>query len=204
MKTTMKLASAVAIGVLSAQAIPAFAQEAGRQQLDVYGGALFGDRITDVRISGQRPELDDKATFGARYGYSINDTIAIELSAGYSPNNVTQLAGRDVDLNLWTFDVDAVWSFNNGSALTPYVLAGVGYSTADLDRPLVGIAGAQTVSINDDDGFTLNAGLGLKYALTDHLVLRGEARYRYLDKVVDRFDNSLNTIETTLGLGCRF
>jgi opacity protein-like surface antigen len=84
------------------------------------------------------------------------------------------------------------------------VLAGVGYAKADLDRPLVGIAGGQAVSIGDDDGFTLNAGLGLKYALTERLVLRGEARYRYLDKVVDRFDHQLNTFETTVGLGWRF
>jgi len=204
MKTTIKLASAVAIGVLSAQALPAFAQEAGKQEVHVYGGALFGDKITDVALSGQRPELDDKGTFGLRYDYNVTDNFGLELSAGWSPNNVTKLAGGDVDLDLYTVDLDAVWNFNNGSPLTPYLLAGVGYATADLDRPLVGVAGGQTVTVSDDNGFTLNAGLGLKYALTEHVVLRGEARYRYLDKVVDRFDHQLNTFETTVGLGWRF
>lgn len=204
MKTTMKLAGAMVVGVLAAQAIPVFAQEAGTQEVHAYGGALFGDKITDTNLSGQRPELDDKATFGARYGYNVTDHFGIELSAGYTPTSVTKLAGGDVDLDLWTFDVDAVWNFSNGSALTPYVVAGVGYATADLDRPLVGIAGTRAVSLKDDNGFTLNAGVGLKYALTDHVVLRGEARYRYLDKVVDTLDNQLNTFETTIGIGYRF
>lgn len=204
MKTMMKLAGAAAVGLLSAQALPALAQEAGKQEVHVYGGALFGDKITDVDLSGRRPELDDKATFGLRYDYNVTDAFGIELSTGWSPNNVTKLAGNDVDLDLYTLDLDAVWNFSNGSALTPYLLAGVGYAKADLDRPLVGVARGQAVTLNDDDGFTLNAGLGLKYALTEHLVLRGEARYRYLDKVVDRFDHQLNTFETTVGLGWRF
>ncbi len=193
MKTTIKLASVVAIGVLSAQAVPALAQDAGTQEVSVYGGALFGDKITDVAISGQRPELDDKGTFGLRYGYNVTDNFGIELSGGWSPNNVTKLAGGDVDLDLYTLDLDGVWNFRTGTALTPYVLAGVGYATANLDRPLVGVAGGQAVTLNDDNGFTFNAGAGLKYALTDHVQLRGEVRYRYLDKVVDRLDTQLNT-----------
>ncbi len=70
------------------------------------------------------------------------------------------------------------------------MLAGVGYASADLDRRLVGTVGAQPVSITDDEGFTLNAGIGAKYYATDRLIVRAEARYRYLDKVLDRFDDS--------------
>ena len=201
---TMKLLSVAAIGLLSAQAVPALAQQAGTQELHIYGGALFGDKITDVRISGQRPELDDDATFGARYVYNFTDHFGIELSGAYSPNSVTKLAGNDIDLDLYTVDLDAVWNFTTGTSLTPYVLAGVGYASANLDRPITGVVGAQTVTLGDDDGVTLNAGAGLAYAVTEHVVLRGEVRYRYLDKVVDRLDNQLNTFETTLGIGWRF
>lgn len=204
MKTMMKVAGAAVIGVLSAQAVPALAQDAGKHEVHVYGGALFGDRITEVAVSGRRPELDDDATFGARYGYNVTDNFGIELSGGFSPNSVTKLAGRDVDLDLYTADLDAVWNFTTGSALTPYVLAGVGYAWANLDQPLAGVANGQAVAIGDDDGVTLNAGAGLKYALTDHVLLRAEVRYRYLDKVVDRLDDPLNTFETTVGLGWRF
>jgi opacity protein-like surface antigen len=86
----------------------------------------------------------------------------------------------------------------------PYVLAGVGYATADLDDPIPGTVNGQPVSIEDDGGFTLNAGVGAKYFATDRVLVRLDLRYRYLDGVVDNLDDSLNTFETTLGLGWRF
>jgi hypothetical protein len=49
-----------------------------------------------------------------------------------------------------------------------------------------------------------SAGAGLKYFVNDRFLVRLEARYRYLDKVVDRFDDSRNTVETTLGVGWTF
>jgi opacity protein-like surface antigen len=204
MKMVKRLAGVAAVGVLGLQALPALAQDAGKQEVSAYAGALFGDDLTDRAISGQKPKLDDDFTYGLRYGYNLTNQLGVELSVGESPNSVTKVAGGDIDLDLTTFDVDAVWNFRNSTRLYPYVFAGVGYAIADLDHRINGTVGAQPVSITDDSGFTLNAGLGAKYQATDHLFLRAEARYRYLDKVVDRYDNSLNTVETTLGVGWRF
>ena len=204
MKIVKRLAGVAAVGVLGVQAVPALAQEAGKQEVHVYAGELFGDDITDRAISGQTPKLDDDVTFGLRYGYNLTDRLGLELSAGRTPSSVTKLAGGDIDLDLTTIDADAVWNFNTGTRFFPYVTAGVGYAWADLDRSIQGTVGAQPVSIEDDNGFTLNAGVGAKYFATDNLVLRAEARYRYLDKVVAPFDQSLNTVETTLGVGWRF
>jgi outer membrane beta-barrel protein len=204
MKMVKRLAGVAAVGALALQAVPAMAQQAGKQEVDVYAGELFGDDVTDRAISGQTPKLDDDITFGLRYGYNITDALGIELSAGRTPTSVKKVAGGDIDLDLTTLDVDAVWNFNNGTRFFPYVVAGVGYASANLDHRIAGTVGAQAVSITDDDGFTLNAGVGAKYFATEHLILRAEARYRYLDKVVDRFDNSLGTVETTLGVGWQF
>jgi outer membrane beta-barrel protein len=207
MKTMKRLVGVAALGTLALQAVPALAQGApgaGKQEIDVYAGQLFGDDLTDRQVSGQTPQLDDDITYGLRYGYSITDALGIEISAGRSQSSVTNLTGGDIDLDLTTVDLDAVWNFNNGTRFHPYVLAGVGYASADLDRPIVGTVNAQPVTIKDDQGFTLNAGLGAKYFITDNFLIRAEARYRYLDKVVDRFDDSLNTVETTLGVGYRF
>jgi len=204
MKMMKRLAGVAAVGVLAVQAMPALAQDGGKQEVSAYAGWLFGDDVTDRAISGQTPKLDDKFTYGLRYAYNFTDQLRIELSVGESPDSVKKLPGGDVDLDLTTFDVDAVWNFRNGSRFYPYVFAGAGYAIADLDRRIVGTVGAQPVSITDDSGFTLNAGVGAKYEATDHLILRAEARYRYLDKVVDRFDNSLDTVETTLGVGWKF
>lgn len=193
------------VGALALNTAPAVAQvESGTQEVHAYGGELFGDDLTDTRISGRTPKLDDDVTYGVRYGYNFTNNWGIELSLGRTGSSVTGLVGRDIDLDLTTLDVDAIWHFNTGSQLVPYVVAGLGYASADLDAPIVGLANGAPVRINDDEGFTANAGAGLKYYVNDRFLVRLEARYRYLDGVVDKFDDSLNTVETTLGVGWKF
>ena len=207
MKFEWKLMGLTGIGALTLlQAMPASAQVKARsQELDAYAGELFGDDLTDTRISGRKPKLDDDVTFGVRYGYNFTEAWGIEAALGYSPNKVKGLAGGDVDLDVTTLDLDGVYHFNpGGGRFVPYVLAGFGYASAHLNHDLQGIVNAQPVTIRDDSGFTTNAGAGVKYFATDALLFRLEARYRYLDKVVDHFDHSLNTFEATLGVGWQF
>src|SRR5690606_21729202 len=117
-------------------------------------------------------------TYGLRYGYNFTDNWGLEMSLGRTNSALTGLSGRDIDLDLTTFDVDAVYHFNPSGTFVPYVLAGVGYASADLDRPITGtVSGAGPVRINDDNGFTLNAGVGAKYFVTDKVSLRLDARY---------------------------
>jgi outer membrane beta-barrel protein len=205
MFTKKHLIGLVGTGLL-AGTVPAMAQvTAGSQEFHVYVGETFGDELSDRRIDGRKPELDDDVTYGLRYGYNFTDAWGIEVSLGRTNSSVTKLGGRDIDLDLTTFDVNAIYHFNPGGAFVPYVLAGVGYASADLDRAIVGtVNGVSAVRIDDDDGFTLNAGIGAKYFITDKVSLRLDARYRYLDKVIDRFDDSLNTFETTVGVGFKF
>ena len=205
MRMNWKTTAVVAAGALALPFVPAgaLAQES-THEVHVYAGELFGDDLTDTAISGQRPELDDDVVYGLRYDYNVTDVWGVELSASHNPNSVTRLAGGDIDLDLTTVDLDAVWNFDLGTRFVPYVLAGIGYAFADLDRPIQGIVNDQPVSIGDDDGFTLNAGIGAKYFATDRFIVRLEGRYRYLDGLVDAFDDSLNTFETTLGVGWAF
>ncbi len=206
MKVDWKVLGLAGVGSLVLlNTAPASAQvKAGSQEVDAYAGELFGDDLTDERISGTKPKLDDAVTFGLRYGYNFTDAWGLEASLGYSPNKVKGLTGGDVDLDLTMLDLDAVYHFNLGNRFVPYVLAGVGYASANLDHDLQGSVNGQPVTIRDDSGFTLNAGVGVKYFATDNLYFRAEGRYRYLDKVVDHFDRSLNTVETTLGVGYQF
>ena len=203
MKTTWKLTGLAAIGALALSTVPAGAQEP-TQEVHVYGGELFGDKLTDTPVSGNRPELDDDITYGVRYGYNFSNDWGLEISAGNTATAATKLAGSDIDFDLTTVDVDAVWNIPAGSRFVPYLVGGAGYAWANLDNPILGTVNGQAVSINDDGGFTLNAGVGAKYYVNDRFLVRLEARYRYLDKVVDNFDNSLNSVETTLGIGWRF
>ncbi|HEX5046468.1 MAG TPA: porin family protein [Gammaproteobacteria bacterium] len=201
--TSMGLA---VLGALSLNAAPAAAQELNRDrnEIQIHAGQLFGDEITNVDVSGRRPELDDDVTYGVRYAYHFSPAWGLELSLEQSPNAVTNLAGGDVDLDLTTFDVDAVWHFASSRHWSPYVAFGAGYASADLDRPLVGLVGGQPVSINDDNGYTANAGIGAKYFPSRHVLIDLEARYRYIDKVLERFDDSVGTFETSIGVGWQF
>jgi outer membrane beta-barrel protein len=205
MKTKWKLIGLATLSAFAIHVAPASAQVRDHtQEVDVYGGELFGDTLTDTEISGRKPELDDDVTYGIRYTYNFTDAWGLELSAGNTSSKVTKLAGTDIDLDLTTFDVDAVWHFLPGSRFAPYLVGGAGYARADLDKPILGTVGANAVRINDDGSFTLNAGIGAKYFFTDRFLIRVEARYRYVDSVLDRFDDSLNTVETTLGVGWQF
>lgn len=195
----------VGIGLL-AGAVPAMAQVTPRShEVHVYVGETFGDELSDRRIDGRKPELDDDVTYGLRYGYNFTDAWGIEVSLGRTNSSVTRLAGGNIDLDLTTLDVNAIYHFSPGGSFVPYVSAGIGYASADLDRAIIGtVNGIGPVRIGDDEGFTLNAGFGAKYFITDKVSLRFDARYRYLDKVIDRFDDSLNTFEATLGVGFKF
>ena len=203
---TKRLIGLATIGTLALTDVPAMAQvTAGSQEVHAYVGAAFGDDLSDRKINGRTPELDDDLTYGLRYGYNFTDAWGLELSLGQTNTSVTGLPTRDIDLDLTTLDVDAVYHFNPSSRFVPYVLAGIGYASADLERPITGtLNGGGPVRISDDNGFTLNAGVGAKYFITDTVSLRLDARYRYLDKVIDRYDDSLNTFETTLGVGFQF
>ena len=205
MKMEWKMAGLSAIAALAIHTAPASAQvQAGTQEVNVYGGELFGDRLTDREISASKPELDDDVTYGVRYAYNLTNSFGLEVSLGNTASSATKLAGQDIDLDLTTLDFDAVWNIDTGSRLVPYVLGGVGYARADLDAPITGTVNGQPVSLDDDGGFTLNAGVGARYFVTDNVALRLEARYRYVDKVLDDLDDSLNTFETTLGVSWQF
>jgi outer membrane beta-barrel protein len=205
MQTVWRSSGLAALGALALSSVPAIAQvQPQSQEVGAYAGAVFGDDLTKSNISGRQPELDDDVAFGLRYGYNFNEAWGLDVALGYSPNKATGLPGGDIDLNLTTLDVDAVYHFPVAGKVVPYVLAGVGYVSADLDRPIAGLANGQPVAIDDDDGFTANAGLGAKFYLTDQFLLRVEGKYRYLDKLVDNLDDSLNTFEATLGASYQF
>jgi opacity protein-like surface antigen len=143
-------------------------------------------------------------SYGIRYAYNLTQNWGLGLSLGFAPTEVANLGAANNDVDVTTLDLDAVYQFTTGARFVPYLLAGVGYANADLDRPITGLVDGQQVSIGDDSGFTLNAGLGAKYFATDRLSIWAEGRYRYIDGLVDAFDDSLNTFEPRIGIGYAF
>jgi opacity protein-like surface antigen len=208
MKIRIPVLGLVALGVAAWHAEPAHTQ-ASSQDIQIYAGYVFGDRLTESWLSGERPRLDDDGTFGARYTYHVTDQWGVQLSAGYSPNRAAHVAGGDRYFWLTSVDVDLEWDiplnlelFDHG--FVPYSVIGAGYAWANLDHALSGVVDGTPASIFDGNGVTGNAGVGAKYYLTTNLVIDFDERYRYLSKLVSNYGQGLNTAETSLGVGYRF
>jgi len=180
------------------------------QEVQIYGGEIFGDRLTETTVSGSTPRLNDAATVGGRYNFNFNDRFGVQLQAGYSPGFVGHVASGDGSVNLVLVDLDAVWNILpdyrfHGARIVPYAVAGAGYAWAlDLDRPIQGTVGTNHVSLDDSNGYTANAGLGAKYYVTDNLFVDFNGRYRYFSRLVSSSGQALNTAEASLGVGWHF
>ncbi len=199
---TCGLAASIALALCGSRA--AAEDQARTQSIEIYGGELFGDSLTDAPVSGRTPRLNDNAIFGARYNYNFTDMWGLQLSGGYSPNRAARVASGKDNLGLTTVDLDAVWNITPHYPIVGYVLAGAGYAWANLDIPIAGEINGRPVILRDSNGFTANVGLGAKYYVMNNLYVNVEARYRYLNRLVSDSNQSLNTAETTLGVGWRF
>jgi len=196
------LAALIALALYGA---PAAAQEQARtQSVEIYGGEMFGDNLTNALVSGRTPRLNDNAVVGARYNYNFTDRWGIQLSGGYSPNRASRVSSGKDNLGLTTVDLDAVWNITPHFPIVGYVLAGAGYAWAHLDTPITGDINGRPVVLGDSNGFTANVGIGAKYYVIDNLYVNVEARYRYLNRLISDSNQNLNTTETTLGIGWRF
>jgi opacity protein-like surface antigen len=194
-----------ALAALALHGAPATAQEQPRtQSVEVFGGELFGDKLTDAPVSGRNPRLNDDALAGLRYNYNFTDIWGVQLSSGYSWSRASRVPIGDNKLGLTTVDLDGVWNITPQFPFVAYALLGAGYAWANLDSAIVGESNGRPVFLTDSNGFTANAGIGVKYYVSNNLYVDALARYRYLDRLVSASNQHMNTTETTLGIGWRF
>jgi len=205
MNRQFALLASVTLGATVLHMSPAVAAGPASQEIQLYGGEIFGDRLTQTTISGSTPRFNDSATVGGRYTVNYTDTWGLQLSAGYSPGRTGHVSSGDSSFGVTTLDLDGVWSFTPSYKIVGYAVAGVGYAWANLDREILGSVAGRPVTITDSsNGYTANAGLGAKYYLTDTLFLDLDTRYRYFSKLVSNYGQGVNTVETTLGVGWKF
>jgi opacity protein-like surface antigen len=194
-----------AMAALALQCPPAMAEEQPRtQSIEIFGGEVFGDKLTDTPVSGRNPRLNDAALAGIRYDYNLTDIWGVQLSSGYSWSRASRIPNGENTLGVTTVDLDAVWNITPQFPFVAYALAGAGYAWANLGSPIVGESNDRAVALTDSNGFTANAGIGVKYYLSSNLYVDALARYRYLDRLISDSNQHLNTTETTLGVGWRF
>jgi opacity protein-like surface antigen len=199
--------TAVALGAVAHS--PLVQAQGISQEVEVYGGAAFGDDLVDKPAAGRAIQLDDAAKFGTRYTIYPHERFGLQLAAGAAPARIRYAQGGDVDVDVYTVDANLLVNLTpqlqvGGHKLSTYAVIGAGYAWADADDAIVGVVGSTPATLDDDGGFTANAGLGAKLFLSDAVYVGLDARYRYIDKLLKTDGKELNTVETTLSVGFRF
>ncbi len=156
-----------------------------------YVGPTVGYFFFDDETSNK---ADDGVYYGLGLGYQISKNFAIELNYSrlgseiINPFNngntltdndgVLRAVGQDLDLDM--FRVDGIFNLDFASAWAPYLA--VGYARFEQDP-----------QFGDDDDM-INAGLGIRRALTPAISLRADARAFY------NFDNEEVDYAANLGV----
>jgi opacity protein-like surface antigen len=159
--------------------------------------------------AGRAIRLDDNAKFGTRYVISTHERFGLQLAACAMPTKVRYAQGGDVDVDVHTVDANLLVNLTpqlqlGTHKLQTYAVIGVGYAWADADQQIVGVIGSTQTTLEDDGGFTGNAGLGAKLFVTYAIYVGLDARYRYVDTLLKRDGKKLNTVEATVSVGFRF
>lgn len=194
-------------GVLSILSAPGFALaeiRAGSQELGIHLGAFFGDDLTDTAVSGQQPELGDDFAIGINYTYNLVPNWGLEGRYTFNPSTAENTPKGDIDLDVHLLDLNLLYYVNPKDPVVFYGTAGAGWALGDIDEDISGTVNGVPVTISDDNGFTFNVGIGLKFEVTRQISLRLDGRYRFIDQLVDEQKEQLNTFETTAGISWVF
>jgi hypothetical protein len=158
--------------------------------LGAYGLKAYEDFEVTASGSGTDADVGDSDLgAGARLGVRFLDHVAVEVF-------YESVQGFEVEDNNVSADLDlaqagvAAKLFPFTGRFQPYLLAGGGAATADID-------GAFNA---DDDGGFLRAGLGLDVYLTANLALFAEANYNHMTGGTEDLDH----VDAMLGLMFRF
>ncbi|QOG11187.1 OmpA family protein [Arcobacter sp. FWKO B] len=126
-------------------------------------------------------KVDDYATGGIRVSRELVD--ALSLQVGYEFADDVDYKNSTLTTNIHRYIVNAVYDFKQDT-LTPYVFAGGGYEKVSR-------------SLNSFNSQTIwNAGVGLRYKLTEVVDIFTEGRYTYKVETEDK--------DKTIGIGLSF
>ena len=146
------------------------------QAADPYIGA-------GVNYSKLKDADDGGISYEGVLGMGIGQAMRIEGALGYDNADI-----GNVDIDVWSLFANLYYDFKLDGALTPYVLAGLGYSEVRAEG-------------NGSDGsFGAQFGGGVGFNINENWII--DLRYRYL--VSQEYFDSVNFNAHQLGLGFRF
>ncbi|HZF71550.1 OmpA family protein [Sulfuricurvum sp.] len=129
--------------------------------------------------SSQR--LENHAAYGAEFQYNgLDSLLKPELSVFWSDADYEYIKPHATDI--WRTAINGVYNFTTVNSITPFAKAGLGYEHIN-DR------GNGTENLNHNGAF-VDAGAGIKVAITDQIALKLEAIELLKSNHFD-WDNSL-------------
>ena len=168
------------VGTALALSLPVAAQ-AGTDGFYV-GGAAGVNFATDSKVSS--PALNDTVKFdtGAAgalsVGYGYGNGIRAEFEASLRSNGINGVKNNTVtnaggSVRNWGLLINGLYDFNTGTALTPYLGAGVGLGIVDAK-----LTGSNITQYSGTDTqFAYQGIAGVSYALNQNLSLTADYRY---------------------------
>lgn len=178
-KITASLLTIAAVGVMAAPVMAGERAHAVSVSPFVGGYTFDGDQ-----------HLETAPLYGLRLGYDLTKNWGFELVGSYLATEGTR---SDRSVNALSYGLDVLYNLMPDGPLVPYLAVGGGGITAGHG------SGFKTGGSNTDA--TANAGLGLKYYLTDSMALRADARQLF---VFEEHNSVMYNWEYTAGLSFLF
>ncbi|MDT8327342.1 MAG: OmpW family outer membrane protein [Roseovarius sp.] len=179
----MKQITALTLAALMAStAAPALAQEQGDFTVALGFGAVLPKNNNGV-LAGPVPiNVRDGYSVTITGEYFVMDNVGVELLAAWPFQHDIRSSGTKVgSVKHLPPTLSLQYHFTNNSPITPFVGAGINYTTFLKDKAVGPIAG-NSLKLDDSWGVALHA--GVDYALSANGALRADVRWIDIDSDV--------------------
>lgn len=188
--TTLKkavLGAAVTAAIFSAQAMA----EAGDIKLRVGAAGVYptGDSETITAVGPTaKVEADSAWSLGLSLTYMFTDNIGLGVLGAYPFTHDVNLKGagaadgKVAEVTQLPPTITVQYFFNNSSAFTPFVGAGLNYTTF-WDEKTDGALAGTNLSLDDSWGYALEA--GVDYDINDKWMVSAQVYYIDIDTKAD-------------------
>jgi len=182
------LGAAVAAAMISA---PAMAYEAGDMMLRVGAAGVYptgeSDSINGLP-AGSKVEADSAWSLGLNFTYMFTDNIGVGVLGAYPFKHDIKGKGTISSLDKVGSTkqlpptVTLEYYFNNSSAFTPYLGAGVNY-THFFDEDTSGALSGTNLNLDDSWGYALEG--GVDYSINDKWMVSAQVYYINIETNAD-------------------
>ena len=156
------------------------------------GLSFSGNSDIDGTGINTSADLDETGSFSGMFGHAYANGLRAELEFGYRNSDVDGLTGAanpQGDIGALHLMVNGYYDWQNSTAFTPYLGAGIGAARVDFDG--VNPVGGSTL---DDSGtvFAYQGIAGVSYTLSDQFDLFAD--YRYMGALESDLKTNAGTI----------